>query len=103
MRLPHLYEQPHRRFNPLTREWVLVSPHRTQRPWQDSWKQLLRLRPTILSVISVQVTSEQAECATLSTTRPSYSPTQNIAKFLQDISHEAYRSRGTKVGQTGGR
>ncbi len=27
-------EFPHRRFNPLTREWVLVSPHRTQRPWQ---------------------------------------------------------------------
>ena len=26
--------QPHRRFNPLTREWILVSPHRTQRPWQ---------------------------------------------------------------------
>ena len=25
-------EIPHRRFNPLTREWVLVSPHRTQRP-----------------------------------------------------------------------
>jgi UDPglucose--hexose-1-phosphate uridylyltransferase len=25
---------PHRRFNPLTREWVLVSPHRTDRPWQ---------------------------------------------------------------------
>lgn len=25
---------PHRRFNPLTQEWVLVSPHRTQRPWQ---------------------------------------------------------------------
>jgi len=25
---------PHRRLNPLTKEWVLVSPHRTQRPWQ---------------------------------------------------------------------
>ncbi len=25
---------PHRRFNPLTREWVLVSPHRADRPWQ---------------------------------------------------------------------
>jgi UDPglucose--hexose-1-phosphate uridylyltransferase len=25
---------PHRRFNPLTQEWVLVSPHRAQRPWQ---------------------------------------------------------------------
>jgi UDPglucose--hexose-1-phosphate uridylyltransferase len=25
---------PHRRYNPLTREWILVSPQRTQRPWQ---------------------------------------------------------------------
>jgi len=25
---------PHRRFNPLTQEWVLVSPHRAERPWQ---------------------------------------------------------------------
>src|SRR5215471_1437242 len=25
---------PHRRFNPLIREWVLVSPHRADRPWQ---------------------------------------------------------------------
>lgn len=27
-------EQAHKRFNPLLCEWVLVSPHRTQRPWQ---------------------------------------------------------------------
>ncbi len=27
-------EDPHRRHNPLTGEWVLVSPHRTKRPWQ---------------------------------------------------------------------
>jgi UDPglucose--hexose-1-phosphate uridylyltransferase len=29
-----LKEHPHRRLNLLTGEWVLVSPHRTKRPWQ---------------------------------------------------------------------
>ncbi len=27
-------DNPHRRHNPLTGEWVQVSPHRTERPWQ---------------------------------------------------------------------
>jgi UDPglucose--hexose-1-phosphate uridylyltransferase len=29
-----LKKHTHRRYNLLTREWVLVSPHRTDRPWQ---------------------------------------------------------------------
>ncbi|EPQ31669.1 uncharacterized protein PFL1_01002 [Pseudozyma flocculosa PF-1] len=29
-------EHPHRRYNPLTRSFVLCSPHRTKRPWQGA-------------------------------------------------------------------
>jgi UDPglucose--hexose-1-phosphate uridylyltransferase len=36
----NLHQLPHRRFNPLLREWILVSPHRTQRPWQGRVEKL---------------------------------------------------------------
>ncbi len=29
-----MFHNPHRRYNPLTGEWLLLSPHRTKRPWQ---------------------------------------------------------------------
>ncbi|MFN8505645.1 UDP-glucose--hexose-1-phosphate uridylyltransferase [Kouleothrix sp.] len=35
----NLSNHPHRRYNPLSQEWVLVSPHRTQRPWQGQVEQ----------------------------------------------------------------
>ena len=40
MNLEGLLRTPHKRFNPLLREWVLVSPQRTERPWQGKVEKL---------------------------------------------------------------
>lgn len=34
---------PHRRFNPLTNEWVLVSPQRTKRPWLGQVEEKMKI------------------------------------------------------------
>ena len=41
-----LAERQHRRYNPLLDEWVLVSPHRTQRPWQGSQEKPIERQPS---------------------------------------------------------
>src|SRR3954469_19373459 len=38
-----LSQSPHRRLNLLTNEWVLVSPHRTSRPWQGQVEKAVKL------------------------------------------------------------
>jgi UDPglucose--hexose-1-phosphate uridylyltransferase len=41
----NLSNDPHRRYNILTGEWVLVSPHRTKRPWQGKVEKLSSHKP----------------------------------------------------------
>jgi UDPglucose--hexose-1-phosphate uridylyltransferase len=36
------HQLPHRRYNALTGDWILVSPHRTQRPWQGKQESAAR-------------------------------------------------------------
>ena len=37
-----LQDYSHKRFNILTGEWVLVSPHRTKRPWQGQNEEIVK-------------------------------------------------------------
>ncbi len=38
-----LIEEPHRRYNALTGEWILVSPHRAKRPWQGKVEKIAEI------------------------------------------------------------
>ncbi|MGB5982117.1 MAG: UDP-glucose--hexose-1-phosphate uridylyltransferase [Nonlabens sp.] len=47
MKNQDLQDYSHKRFNILTGEWVLVSPHRAKRPWQGQNEEVAReIRPT---------------------------------------------------------
>ncbi|HWY22665.1 MAG TPA: UDP-glucose--hexose-1-phosphate uridylyltransferase [Candidatus Acidoferrum sp.] len=43
MELDKLQGKSHRRYNPLTRDWILVSPNRMERPWQGQTEPPARL------------------------------------------------------------
>jgi UDPglucose--hexose-1-phosphate uridylyltransferase len=42
----NLQDYSHKRFNILTGEWVLVSPHRAKRPWQGQNEEISTKKKT---------------------------------------------------------
>ena len=77
-RSPRLAGEPHRRYNPLTDEWVLVSAGRTRRPWlgrrgAGAGPRRPDLRPRLLPVPGQHPRERERQPAT--TRRRSSSPT----------------------------
>ena len=95
-----LAEHPHRRLNQLTGEWVLVSPHRTQRPWQGQVeKRAIEERPAYDPTCYLCPGNERAGGAR----NPDYSGTfvfdNDFAALRPGGSHEAVSEGGLLVAR----
>lgn len=91
---------PHRRYNPLTREWVLVSPHRTRRPWQGQVERLPHLdAPAYDPGCYLCPGNARAGGAR----NPAYDETcvfdNDFAALLPDTPHGGFDERGLLVAQ----
>jgi len=94
-------DDPHRRLNILTREWVLVSPHRTKRPWQGKTEKLGMLkRPSHDPSCYLCPGNTRSGGATVN---PDYKDTfvfKNDFSALLDDSSEAGFDKGLSVRRT---
>lgn len=79
-------EHPHRRFNQLTGEWVLVSPHRTKRPWKGQVEKMPpEQRPTYDPTCYLCPGNERAGGANNPQYDSTYVFTNDFAALLPDV------------------
>ncbi|QLE03025.1 UDP-glucose--hexose-1-phosphate uridylyltransferase [Galbibacter sp. BG1] len=85
--------KPHRRYNILTGEWVLVSPHRTKRPWQGKKDKKTALqKETYDPSCYLCPTNERASGDTNPDYKGTYSFVNDFAALLPNIEEEKYEN-----------
>lgn len=92
---------PHKRLNILTGDWVLVSPHRTKRPWQGKTEEIAPdNRPQYDEKCYLCPTNLRAD----GDTNPDYSASfvfdNDFAALLKDTPNEQYNQHELLVAQS---
>ena len=86
-------ENPHRRFNILTGEWILVSPHRTKRPWQGKTeKPSLETKPKYDPNCYLCPTNGRMGGAVNPDYKKPFSFVNDFSALLKDVEEEKYEN-----------
>ncbi|WP_435625360.1 UDP-glucose--hexose-1-phosphate uridylyltransferase [Flagellimonas sp.] len=83
--------KPHRRYNALTGEWILVSPHRTKRPWQGKQeKNASNVLPSYDAECYLCPSNTRASGVKNENYESTYSFVNDYASLLMDGGEEEY-------------